>query len=77
MEEWVIFQTPSALLLFIAALGLALFELITKSTKGILTLVSAALSLAAAAVLVINGGSLWECAALLTVFLLVLQGVKR
>ena len=76
MAEWVIFQTPAALLLFGAALFCSLFERFTKATKGILTYVSAALALLAAGLVLLRGGSLWEGAALLLPFVLLHAEVK-
>ena len=76
MAEWVIFQTPAALLLLGAALLLGLVERFTKKTKGILSYVSAALALLAAGVLLLFGGSLWESAALLLPFVLLYLEVK-
>ena len=77
MVEWVVFQSPVALLLYGAALGCSLFERATKSTKGILTLISAVLAVAATGVLILLGGSLWEAATMLLVFLLLHMGVNQ
>ena len=75
MTDWVLFQTPVVLLLYGAALACSLFERFTKSTKGVLTLVSAVLAIVATATLLLLGGSLWEAATLLLVFLLLQMGV--
>lgn len=76
MTEWVIFHTPVALLLYGAALVCALIERFTKCTNGVLTLVSAVLAIGATGALLLLGGSLWEAATLLIVFLLLHLEVK-
>ena len=76
MSEWLIFQTPIALVLFLAAYGASLFERFTKKTNGVLTLVSVVLAIAATAVLLLSGGSLWESAALFLLLFLTQAGVR-
>ncbi len=76
MAEWVILQTPAALLLYLAAVLLAVWERKTQSTKGRLLYVSAALGLVGTGVLLLHGGSLWEgVALLLPLVLLLTEGI--
>ena len=76
MSEWLIFQTPIAALLFFAAYGASLIERFTKKTNGVLTLVSVVLAIAATAVLLLSGGSLWESGALILLLFLTQAGVR-
>ena len=77
MQEWVILSHPGLLLLYGAALLLCLLEKKWRMTKGAFFYLSAALALTATAFLFLNGASLWEAAAWLTVFLLIMMGVKE
>ena len=77
MQGWVILQHPGLLLLYGAALLLCLLEKKWRATKGIFFYLSGALSITATAFLFLNGASLWEAAAWLMVFLLLMMGVKE
>ena len=77
MAEWVIFSLPVALVLYGAALFFCLFDRVYQASKGIFTVLSAALAIFATAFLLLNGASLWEGAMLLMVFLLVNMGVRE
>ena len=72
-----ILELPGVLLLYGAGLTLCLLERAWKATKGIFTFLSGAAVLIATALLILNGGSLWEAAAWLMVFLLLMMGVKE
>ena len=76
MQGWMILQLPGVLLLYGLGLALCLMERAWKATKGVLTYVSAAAVIVATALLILNGGSLWEAAAWLTAFLLLCMGVR-
>ena len=77
MSEWMILELPGVLLLYGAGLTLCLLERAWKATKGIFTFLSGAAVLIATALLILNGGSLWEAAAWLMVFLLLMMGVRE
>lgn len=77
MAEWMILQTPAALLLCAAALFFCLFEKSTRSGRGWLSILSAVLALLSVGVDLLAGADLREAAALLTVFLLLNMGVKE
>ena len=77
MQEFVILQFPGLLLLYGAGLLLCLLEKAWKATRGIFAYVSAAAVISATAFLILNGGSLWEAAAWLMVFLLLMREVKE
>ena len=70
-------ELPGVLLLYGLGLALSLMERAWKATKGLFTYLSAAAVIIATALLILNGGSLWEAAAWLTVFLLIQMGVKE
>lgn len=75
--ESVILQSPLVLLLLGAALFLNLFDRHYKTTRGIFTIVSAVMAIAATAWALILGGTLWECTTVLLVFLLLNMGVRE
>jgi hypothetical protein len=77
--ESVILQQPLvvAILLYGAALFLLLFDRHYRATPGTLTLISTVLAAVATAYSLINGASMWECATVLLVFLLLNMGVKE
>lgn len=77
MAEWVILQTPAALLLCAAALLVCLFEKRSRSGRGWLSILSAVLALLAVGLDLLAGAELREAAALLTVFFLLNMGVKE
>ena len=70
MAEWMILQSPAALLLCAGALFLCLFEKSSRSGRGWLSILSAALALLAVGLDLLAGAGLREAAALLTVFFL-------
>ncbi len=73
----VILSSPLALLLYGAALFLCLFDRQYQASKGLFTILSAILSLAATAYSLILGAGLWEGATVLLIFLLLNMGVKE
>lgn len=77
MEESVIFHLPFALVLYGSALFFCLFDNRYKASKGIFTLLSAVLALAATAYSLILGATLWEAATVLLIFLLLNMGVEK
>ena len=75
--ESVILQSPLALILYGLALFLNLFDRHYKMTRGVMTMVSAAVCVAATVYALVIGAALFECAAVVLVFLLVNMGVKE
>lgn len=75
--ESVILSSPLALFFYGIALFLNLFDRHYKMTKGVMTLVSCAICVGATAYAIVIGASLWECATVLLVFLLLNMGVKE
>lgn len=75
--ESVILSSPLALFFYGIALFLNLFDRHYKMTKGVLTLVSCAFCVGATVYAIAIGASLWECATVLLVFLLLNMGVKE
>lgn len=77
MAEFVILQVPSALLLLAGAVFLCLFEKANRAGRGFLSLLSALLAIMGVTLDLLNGATLREAAALLTVFLLFNLEVKE
>lgn len=77
MGASVILNDVFVLLLYGAALFFCLFDRHYHATKGRFTLVSAAIAIAATAVALLHGASLWESAAALIVFLLLNMEVSK
>ena len=77
MQDWVILNYPGLLLLYGAGLAACVLDRRWKASKGWLTWLAGAAVITAAALLVVFGASLWEAAACLTVFLLLIMGVKE
>lgn len=75
--ESVIVQSPLTLLLYGIALFLNLFDRHYKMTRGIMTLISAGVCIAATAYALVIGASMWECAAVLLIFLHLNMGVRE
>lgn len=75
--ESVILTSPLALCLYGLALFFNLFDRHYKATKGLLTLLSCGVCVLATAYAIVIGTSLWECATVLLVFLLLNMGVKE
>ena len=77
--ESIIFGQPLvlSLLLYGIALALLLFDRAYRATKGVFTLASTALAVLATGYSLLMGASLWECATVLLVFLLLNMGVKE
>lgn len=73
----VILSSPLALFLYGIALFLNLFDRHYRMTKGFLTIISCAVCVGATAYAIVIGASLWECATVLLVFLLLNMGVKE
>ncbi len=76
MSEWVMLQSPEALLLYGGGLLCFLLERAWHASRGWLTWLGGALVIAATAVLIVLGGSLWEAAAWLSGFLLLMMEEK-
>ena len=77
MEEWMILQTPVALLLCAGALFVCIFEKVSRTGRGWLSILSAVLALLGVGLNLLAGAGLREAAALLTVFLLLNMGVRE
>lgn len=77
MGESVILSLPLAVVLYGAALFFCLFDRVYRATKGVFTLISAAVAILATAYCILMGAALWEGAAALTVFLLLNMGVRE
>ena len=77
MEEFVILQSPAALLLCGAALFLCLFDRLHRASRGWLTVLSAALCLTALGLDLLEGADLREAAAIGMGFLLLNLGVRE
>jgi len=74
VEPFVIAQLPLALALYGAALFFCLFDRKYRATGWVFPLLSAGLCLAATAYSLVMGAGVWECAAVLLVFLLLNMG---
>ena len=77
MAEWMILQSPAALLLCAGALFFCLFEKRTCTGRGWLSVLSAVLALLAVGLDLLAGAGLREAAAIFTAFLLLNMGVKE
>ncbi len=76
MQEWVVLRHPELVLLYGLALLLCLMEKKWKASRGWLFYASCACAAAASAMLILQGADLREAAAYLTVFLLLMPGVR-
>lgn len=76
MRDFLLLQHPGLMLLYGAGLLLALLDARIKASRGWITWLSGALALAAAGFLIVAGGTLWEAAALLCGYLLLVLEVK-
>ena len=77
MQDWLILNYPGLLLLYALGLGACVFDQRLKSSRGWLTWVACAAVIITAALLILYGASLWEAAACLLVFLLLIMGVRK
>ena len=77
MQDWMILNVPGLLLLYGAGLAACVLDRRWKTSKGWLTWLAGAAVISSAALLVVFGASLWEAAACLTVFLLLIREVKE
>ena len=68
---------PAALLLYGAALFLALYDRAHSRPRGLMTILAAAAALLAAGLAIVGGTGLWEAAALLMAFVLITLGEVR
>ena len=75
--ESVILSSPMAMFLYGIALFLNLFDRHYRMTKGVLTFVSCVVCIGATLYAILIGTSLWECATVLLIFLLLNMGVKE
>lgn len=66
-----------ALLLYGIALFFVLYDRAYRATRGVFTLVSTALAVIATGYSLVMGASMWECATVLLVFLLLNMEVKE
>ena len=78
MQSWLMFDCPGILILYALGYAGALWDKCRQVTKdGRLTWLGGAAVLGAAAWLILMGASLWEAAAWLMAFLLMIMGVKE
>ena len=77
MGEAVILNLPTALVLYGVALFFFLFERFYKATKGAFTVISAVFVIWGTAYSLLMGAGLWDCAAMLLVFLLLNMNVRE
>ena len=77
MQSFVMLEYPGLLLLWGLGFGAGFLDRRWKTGKGWLTWLGGALTITDAALLILRGASLWEAAAWLTVFLLMIMGVKE
>ena len=75
--ESIILSSPLVIFLYGIALFLNLFDRHYRMTKGVLTVASCAICVGATAYAILIGASLWECATVLLIFLLLNMGVKE
>lgn len=75
--ESVILTSPLAVFFYGIALFLNLFDRHYKIRKGLLTIVSCVICIAATVYAIFIGASLWECATVLLIFLLLNMGVAE
>lgn len=75
--ESTILSSPLAVFAYGIALFLNLFDRHYRMTGGVLTLASCAVCVAATAYAILIGAPLWECAAVLLVFLLLNMEVRE
>ena len=76
MPGWVMLESPGLMILYGLGLGAAILDERWHSSKGMMTFLAGAAVIISAALLILNGASLWEAAAWLIAFLLVIMGVK-
>ena len=77
MQDWVILNHPGLMILYALGLGACVLDRRWKASKGWLTWLACACVVCAAALLILAGASLWEAAACLLVFLLLIMEVKE
>ena len=77
MHEFVMLRFPGLILLYGLGLCSCVLDHRWQATKGRLTWVAGAAVIAAVALALLGGASLWEGAAWLLVFLLLVMGVKE
>ena len=77
MAEFLILQSPAALLLCGAALFLCLFDKASRASRGWLSLLSAVFALLGVGLDLLGGASLREAAVILIVFLLLNLEVRE
>ena len=77
MQEWMMLSSPGLMLLYGLGLAGAFLDRRWQTGKGLLTWLAGAAVVTAVALLILNGASLWEGAAWLLVFLLLIMGVKE
>ena len=75
--ESIILSSPLAIFLYGIALFLNLFDRHYRMTGGLLTVLSCAICVGATAYAILIGASLWECATVMLIFLLLNMGVKE
>ena len=77
MQDWLILSHPGLLLLYGLGLGACVLDRRWKVSRGWLTWLAGAAVITSAALLILFGASLWEAAACLLAFLLLIMGVKE
>lgn len=75
--ESIILSSPLAIFLYGIALFLNRFDRHYRMTGGLLTVLSCAICVGATAYAILIGASLWECATVMLIFLLLNMGVKE
>ena len=77
MQSFVMLEYPGLLLLWGLGFGAGVLDRRWQAGRGWLTWLAGGLVVAAAALLILHGASLWEAAGWLTAFLLLIMGVKE
>lgn len=77
MQGFVMLEYPGLLLLWGLGFGAGLLDRRWRTGSAWLTWLAGGLTVTAAALLILRGASLWEAAGWLTVFLLLMMGVKE
>ncbi|MBQ7182758.1 MAG: hypothetical protein IJR97_02135 [Clostridia bacterium] len=77
MQSWLMPAHPGLMILYGLGLCGCLMDKKWRTGKGLLTWIGAAAAVTAAALLILDGASLWEGAAWLLVLILITMGVKE
>ena len=77
MQEWLILSRPGLMILYGLGLCGCFLDHRWRTGRGLLTWAGAAAAVTAAALLILNGASLWEGAAYIIALILITMGVKE